>query len=256
MKDEPPRWNPLEDEYFRARGLCNWIKERGLGSRGWGYEGVVRMNAGFEMIWCDFNSTSLKLMSNLDISAPLLNTTDSQYPQLTGQIQDQAPLLQQRSDIAALDEGPHGPGMTDQREPFRNIANYMWFAASAKRYGSTANVDVGGGESRVKIDTCGLFTFYDPALSGQSTARIEQERRSLNITQKGRWMGPRSTDDDRDVALNEITRRRRFHRANHVSEDDGLKMYGLVESGLQNVLNTTHCSGIPWHDVAKEIMAF
>ncbi|EQB45340.1 hypothetical protein CGLO_15803 [Colletotrichum gloeosporioides Cg-14] len=53
-------WRGLEPEYERAMGLCDWLAERGLGGAG-GFEGVVRMNAGFEVIWCDFGSGSLRL---------------------------------------------------------------------------------------------------------------------------------------------------------------------------------------------------
>src|SRR5687768_6389418 len=67
----PPRMRPidlgdfLEPEYRRALGLCTWLEERGLRGNGVenGIEGVVRMNAGFEVIWCDFTSESLRLLS-------------------------------------------------------------------------------------------------------------------------------------------------------------------------------------------------
>ncbi|PSR80389.1 hypothetical protein BD289DRAFT_440852 [Coniella lustricola] len=62
----------LGDEYARAHGLCTWLEEAGLRGPGWGFEGVVRMNAGFEMIWCDFLSRSLRLVSRLNVTAPLL----------------------------------------------------------------------------------------------------------------------------------------------------------------------------------------
>jgi hypothetical protein len=62
----------LAPEYDRARGLCDWLLEAGLRGEGWGFEGVVRMNAGFEMIWCDFTSGSLRLLTQLNITAPLL----------------------------------------------------------------------------------------------------------------------------------------------------------------------------------------
>ncbi|KAI3390579.1 hypothetical protein diail_9181 [Diaporthe ilicicola] len=62
----------LRQEYMRAHGLCKWFEDAGLGGRGWGFEGVVRMNAGFEMIWCDFSSPSLRLVSRLNVTAPLL----------------------------------------------------------------------------------------------------------------------------------------------------------------------------------------
>ncbi|ROW10808.1 hypothetical protein VPNG_05390 [Cytospora leucostoma] len=66
----------LGQEYLRAHGLCAWFEEAGLGGRGWGFEGVVRMNAGFEVIWCDFSSPSLRLMSRLNVTAPLLPEGD------------------------------------------------------------------------------------------------------------------------------------------------------------------------------------
>ncbi|CAK7241673.1 MAG: hypothetical protein STHCBS139747_003141 [Sporothrix thermara] len=61
----------LAAEYDRARGLCAWLANEGLRGRGWGYEGIVRMNAGFEVIWCDFLSDSLRLLSRLNVTAPL-----------------------------------------------------------------------------------------------------------------------------------------------------------------------------------------
>lgn len=62
----------LGDEYLRAHGLCDWLEAAGLRGRGWGFEGVVRMNAGFEVIWCDFVSPSLRLVSRMNVTAPLL----------------------------------------------------------------------------------------------------------------------------------------------------------------------------------------
>lgn len=62
----------LGDEYLRAHGLCDWLEAAGLRGRGWGFEGVVRMNAGFEMIWCDFTSPTLRLVSRMNVTAPLL----------------------------------------------------------------------------------------------------------------------------------------------------------------------------------------
>ncbi|CAK7234180.1 hypothetical protein SBRCBS47491_008862 [Sporothrix bragantina] len=61
----------LGAEYDRARGMCSWLEQQGLRGRGWGYEGIVRMNAGFEVIWCDFLSDSLRLLSRLNVTAPL-----------------------------------------------------------------------------------------------------------------------------------------------------------------------------------------
>ncbi|KAJ3714333.1 hypothetical protein DFJ43DRAFT_1104261 [Lentinula guzmanii] len=53
----------LWDDYGRAKGLCQWSEQRG-------FDGIVRMNAGFEIIWCNFNSPSLRLVSSLNITPP------------------------------------------------------------------------------------------------------------------------------------------------------------------------------------------
>jgi hypothetical protein len=64
---------PLKGEHGRVRGLCKWIRENNVGGPGWGVEGVVRMNARFELIWCNFSSPSARLISNLNVKAPLLS---------------------------------------------------------------------------------------------------------------------------------------------------------------------------------------
>lgn len=259
--EEPPReWDPLANEYLRARGLCKWIQDRGLGGAGWGYEGIVRMNAGFEMIWCDFNSTSLKLVSNLNVSVPLLGSPDNDLTttdsvDIPTYLQMRSVLPQRESDIRVQDEGPHGPGMTDRREPFRYVAQYMWFTEAAKRYGSNGNGGVGGGETRAKIDTCGFFSFYDSILSGQTEARALEERKSLNLTTDGLWQAPKETFHRR-AALDQLIRRRRDHLANHVTKMDGEAMYDLVEAGLRHALEAEICSGIAWESVAHEVTAF
>ena len=64
--------NFLYAEYDRANGLCNWLREKRLGGLGWGYEASVRNNVGFEVIWCNFTSPSIRLVTHLNFSAPLL----------------------------------------------------------------------------------------------------------------------------------------------------------------------------------------
>ena len=62
----------LWDEYGRAQRLCGWLSERGLDSPGQGIEGIVRMQAGWELIWCNFSSPSIRLVSRFNVSVPLL----------------------------------------------------------------------------------------------------------------------------------------------------------------------------------------
>lgn len=259
---DSPRWNPLADEYFRARGLCKWIEEKGLGGLGWGYEGIIRMNAGFEMIWCNFNSPSLRLISNLNVSVPRLqgetDPKDPRKPSRGSLVPRRSSTLQQAPlgippAVRPADEGPHGPGMTDPSEAFRGAAYWMWFAATTRRYGSSAN-GAGRGETRAKVQTCGLFSFYNEELSDQAISRTDEERSDLNLTASGKWKGPKS-GVGRKIALGQLARRRRQHRTNHVSKDDGILMQDLVESSLVNALNETKCSDINWHLIAQEIVA-
>ncbi|KAK9470763.1 uncharacterized protein V1510DRAFT_404744 [Dipodascopsis tothii] len=49
-------WN----EYARAKGLCEWGKKFGV-------PGFVRINTGFELLWCDFQDGQLDLVDQLDM---------------------------------------------------------------------------------------------------------------------------------------------------------------------------------------------
>lgn len=267
----PPfeRWNPLDDEYFRAKGLCEWIKEKELGGQGWGFEGVVRMNAAFEIIWCDFDSPSLRLLSNLNVSAPRIEMDEKKrwpgmHSKRLSQSLPEGQVALKEGDVrfqTDTPEGPHGPGMTDPSEPFREVANWMWFTAAARHYGAsgTHGIGAGRGEARSKVNTCGIFTFYDPGLEGQYTARIDAEKISLNISTDGRWNGPED-EDSRAPALEQLMRRRRPHRANHVSKEDGKYMLAAVEERLRAVLDDERvpgngsCSGIDWQLTTQEIV--
>lgn len=247
-QDDPPKrppihWNPLEDEYFRARGLCEWLRIRGLGGNGWGYEGVVRMNAGFELIWCDFKSPSLRLVSDLNVSAPLLE--DLGQSSTGNMIAPRARFLGTQAILRVNDEGPHGPGMTDPREPFRDSANWFWFSAAAKRY---------FGDERIRVDRCGVFSFYDPELRNQTEARIVDERDRLNISDNGKWKGP-GEDALRKTDLHLLMKRRRQHSLDHVSRQDAMFMRYTLEKRLKDVLRGEDwCTQVNWHHVAQDIV--
>ncbi|KAL1877994.1 hypothetical protein Daus18300_002348 [Diaporthe australafricana] len=110
----------LGQEYMRAHGLCRWLEDAGLGGRGWGFEGVVRMNAGFEMIWCDFSSPSLRLVSRLNVTAPLLPEDPegdgeeavqrNVVPENTGTSPEQVSVL----DGTAEDQADPGPALSSK----------------------------------------------------------------------------------------------------------------------------------------------
>ncbi|KAJ4346359.1 uncharacterized protein N0V89_010288 [Didymosphaeria variabile] len=244
----PDGWNPLANEYFRARELCKWLGNSGLGGKGWGYEAIVRMNAGFELIWCDFESPSLKLVSNLDVSAPYVS--DSVIP-LRTEVQQpwlQRPLqLHAQARLGIEDEGPHGPGMSDPREPFRNTSNWFWFSAAAKRY---------TGDLRIRLDPGGVFSFYEPGLQNQSRVRIAEDIERFGLGPDGRWkLKLFPSHPWREQELLGLQRRRRQHRLTSVDEQDAQYMREAVEQRLRSSLEATRDgSKIDWSYVAKEIV--
>lgn len=239
-------WNPLQAEYDRARGLCDFFNDNGLGGLGWGYEGVVRMNAGFEMIWCNFSSPSAKLVSWLNVSAPLLDgdtSIDSVRPAL-----DKVPSEPQRNDSRRRSPIPIN-------HPFQQRSSiYDWFASAAKRYGF-AGSNPGRGETRVKIDSCGLFTLYDPVMLEQERARIQMERSQFNISVDGHWISP--NDSERTAALTQLSRRRRMQRASNVTESDGKYMRHAVQTRMRGLLGEQRgiCSGIDWIAITRDIVS-
>ncbi|KAF2639955.1 hypothetical protein P280DRAFT_549796 [Massarina eburnea CBS 473.64] len=257
----PPNWNPLEDEYFRARGLCQWISENGLGGPGWGYEGIVRMNVGFEIIWCDFHSPSLKLVSNLNVSAPRYRTspkTPNTQQQLLGFNDRPFDGIQSRLGIGiSQDEGPHGPSMTDPSEPFRNGSGFFWFSAAAKRY---------AGDNRIRVDPSGIFSFYENGLKNQTHTRMVQDIERLGLGPNGEWLSKRSlrggkgldasrARTKRETEMHNLLARRRHHRLTAVDRNDGAFMREAVETRLKRSLSSVHTTGrIDWHNIASSIV--
>ncbi|KAF2445999.1 hypothetical protein P171DRAFT_431372 [Karstenula rhodostoma CBS 690.94] len=243
----PEKWNPLADEYFRARELCKWLDRSGLGGKGWGYEAIVRMNAGFEMIWCDFESPSLKLASNLNVSAP--RVSDGKIPLWT---ELQQPLIQRpiqlgaQARLGSADEGPNGPGMSDPGEPFRNTSNWFWFSAAAKRY---------AGDSRIRLDPGSVFSFYEPGLRNQSRVRVAEDIERFGLKGNGRWKStPFLGRTGREEELLELQRRRRHHRLTSVDRRDAQYMRQAVEQRLRNTLEAKNDgSDFDWAHIAKEV---
>jgi hypothetical protein len=254
----------LRDEYARATGLCDWLHEKKLGGLGWGFEGIVRMNAGFEMIWCNFTSPSLRLISHLNVTAPLLPPTDdgkdgygvmrqaetgkaSYYP---------LPPSPTRSDRASDPTNPVQPPnwrRDTAREPFLSSQGWEWLVSATTHYGSSG-LGPGIGETRVKLITCGILNYYSPVFCSQTLARAEDEQKSLNLTAEGLWAGP-GENGTRNKALAALTRRRRAHRLDSITPSDALLMKIDSERVLSDLLDdATNCSGIDWAVMTNDIV--
>lgn len=246
-----PNGSFLGAEYDRADALCAYIKQANLGGRGWGYEGLVRMNAGFELIWCDFESPSARLVSHLNVSVPVMdsqvssNSLDLEVGRRVGAHKYQQVLL-------ATERRPSGPPPSSRA--FRASAQLGWLTASANRYGFAGGVP-GRGEARVKIHSCGIFSFYDSGLVAQERSRFDEERKLLNLSSSGSWQAPDDDEVGRQEALKALMRRRRSHRADNVSVSDGIYMRKAIEERLRAFLSSdrSQCSGVDWQLVMQEI---
>ncbi|KAI0126917.1 hypothetical protein BJ170DRAFT_724576 [Xylariales sp. AK1849] len=255
----------LYEEYSRATGLCEWLEAAGLRGSGWGYEGVIRMNAGFEMIWCDFTSQSLRLLSHLNVTAP-------QLPQQEGD--DDKRGLAARNEERALDSSyyslPPMPTRTDRatdptdpprppnwrgdfdREPFLRSQGWGWFSSATYHYGNSKN-SPGRGEVRAKVTNCGVMSYYSPRFANLTHMRAESERELYNLTADGYWKG-KGSDGNRTTALTEIRRRRRYHHLEDVTTEEAYFMRNSSERVLRSLLEDNDaCSGADWGYMTNEI---
>lgn len=279
----------LGAEYLRAHGLCNWLEEAGLRGRGWGFEGVVRMNAGFEMIWCDFVSPSLRLVSRVNMTAPLLPKDDDDDDNnnhdddgkkndiRTGVMDGMEELLVERSGVTEASQAtsyyplPPQPTKTDRnaepshpaappnmrwdlgREPFLKLQGWGWFDSATWHYGSTRN-GPGQGEVRAKVLSCGIMSYYSPQFVNQTGNRALDEQKSLNLTSDGIWSGP-GDKGNRTQALKQLARRRRFHHLGDVTTKEALLMRQASERALKSLLGDNDCSGADWTLITSEIVS-
>ncbi|KAI1854199.1 hypothetical protein JX266_001340 [Neoarthrinium moseri] len=258
----------LWEEYARASGLCDWLEAAGLRGRGWGYEGVVRMNAGFEMIWCDFTSPSLKLLSRLNVTAPQLPKEKEDEDNDHDGGRREAPVqAEQESSYYSLPPAPtrtdHSTDPTDpprppnwrweiDREPFLRSQGWGWFSSATYHYGESRN-SPGLGEVRAKVSNCGILSYYSPRLANLTRVRAETERELYNLTSEGFWEGE-GPEGNRTAALTEIARRRRYHHLEDVTAEEAGLMRNNSERVLKELLSDgAGCSGADWVYMMNEI---
>ncbi|KAF3764386.1 hypothetical protein M406DRAFT_217874, partial [Cryphonectria parasitica EP155] len=253
----------LGAEYLRAHGLCNWLEEAGLRGPGWGFEGIVRMNAGFEMIWCDFLSPSLRLVSRMNVTAPLLpeKGTEEGEKKKDKTITSYYPLPPQPTKTDRNAEPSHGappPNMRwdSGREPFIRIQGWGWFDSATWHYGSSRN-GPGQGEVKAKPLSCGILSYYSPQFFNQTRMRALDEQARLNLTSEGLWTGP-GEEGNRTEAIKQLARRRRFHHLENVTSEEAMLMRRNSERALRAFLvpdtENSSCSGADWVLMTSEIV--
>lgn len=67
------------------------------------------------------------------------------------------------------------------REPFLQSQGWGWFASATWHYGSTG-MGPGSGETRAKVLSCGIASWYSPRFWGPV---VDEEQKRLNLTEDG-----------------------------------------------------------------------
>ncbi|KAJ2902455.1 hypothetical protein MKZ38_000584 [Zalerion maritima] len=270
----------LWQEYLRAHGLCDWLEESGLRGKGWGVEGVVRMNAGFEVIWCDFSSGSLRVVDHRNVTAPTMpegpgegggdgggdgndarGEEEHDWDVQTALEYSLPPLPEQpttTSESTDPTDPPRPPNWErdGSLEPFRTAQAWGWFLSATYHYGSMRS-STGMGETRAKVQSCGVISWYSPRLDGEnaSLSRAIEEKKRLNLTTDGIWKGSGSADDNMAEQLKELGRRRRFHQLEFATEGEAMYLRHRSETALRELLNGGEkCSGVDWVLMMREIV--
>jgi hypothetical protein len=221
------------------------------------------MNAGFEMIWCNFSSPSIRLVSHLNVTAPLLPAEDED--EISVKDDDYRPTSYfplppspTRSDKATDPSNPPQPPVMGReqwaREPFFPTQAWNWGASALAHYGSSAN-GPGLGEARVKITSCGFLSYYSPEFLSQALPRAVEEQKTLNLTRDGLWNGL-GINGTREDALEALKRRRRLHTLESITPSDAAIMRSNSERVLKDLLSPspTNCTGIDWSTMTHDIV--
>ncbi|KAJ8125066.1 hypothetical protein O1611_g8575 [Lasiodiplodia mahajangana] len=130
-----PTYNHVYDENQRALDLCALVGDLRI-------DGVVRMNAGFEVLLCNWVQSGVKhvFASNLTL-----------------------PGNQERKQDKSLLNDPNRQPPRGFGNAFSEQGSFEWLRSATWHYG---NYGQGGPTfGRVKLDLCTMVSFYDPELS-------------------------------------------------------------------------------------------
>ena len=226
----------LWDEYARAQGLCNWLHEQEFDAPGHGIEGIVRMSAGFELIWCNFSSPSLRLVSRFNASVPLLDYNRTAKLGATAE-KHQRPLS------AADKDGPIDLPAPDweidwDHEPFVASQQWDWFTSSSRSYNLQSLAS--NREPSIRLLDNDVVTLYSSVYSQHHDALLERERSRFTLTPDGLWQRSPGQNPRRD-ALQQFTRRRSLHRVGDLRPQDVVtlrqEMHAMVSRTVNSDLN-------------------
>ncbi|KAJ6547100.1 hypothetical protein B0H19DRAFT_253126 [Mycena capillaripes] len=194
-------WWDWMDDYGRASKLCEWAKSRDV-------EGFVRMNAGFEIIWCDFQSPKLQLVSHLNITPPGTPERASFPPRSPRRNLAEMDLnTEPLSDLDEPPERPPRPGPGDDDPPGRGPGrDGPWRRLRTSELALTGNLEwVRAASHRsftpqphLTLSYSDMVTYYHPRLTSLLADRIGRSmysHRLANISSQDAMSVVREVDD-------------------------------------------------------------
>lgn len=130
-----PTYNLIYDEEQRALDLCDLVRELGI-------DGVVRMNAGFEILLCDWPQAGVQELFSSNHSLPGNRA---------------------REEDKSLPHDPNRQPPLGFGNAFGEQSSFEWLRSATWHYGSHGQ----GGPAfqQVKVYPCRMVSFYDPELS-------------------------------------------------------------------------------------------
>ncbi|KAI1158176.1 hypothetical protein F5B18DRAFT_665389 [Nemania serpens] len=132
---EIPTYSHIYDEDQRALELCDLVNDLGI-------DGVVRMNAGFEILLCDWPKSGVKHLFASNITLP---------------------GNQERQANKSLPSDPNRQPPLGFGNAFGEQGSYEWLRSATWHYG---NYGQGGPAlGHVDLDPCTMVSFYDPVLT-------------------------------------------------------------------------------------------
>ncbi|KII89777.1 hypothetical protein PLICRDRAFT_174614 [Plicaturopsis crispa FD-325 SS-3] len=192
-------------ERVRAEKLCDLGKDLG-------FEGVVRMNAGFELLWCDFDE-GLELISHINITDPYSNFTRSTSHEGCS------------NDAYTPDACDLAPDLCNAEWPLPVTGPFASLGKWERQRAATWHYNAPG-ELRVQPDLTGLISFYDPAVTSLVSQRAlpRHRQRLLGIS-------PGDVEYIR-IRLREVLMRKRVERW-RTGGGSGIEWTHMVHSVLQ-----------------------
>jgi len=135
-----PTSESIYDESARGRELCALAQELQI-------DGYMLMNAGFEVLACNVESSGIREIhvSNITVPGNYVRQRDPNLP-----------------------HDPTRPPPLGFGNDFAQEYSWDWVRSATWHYGGFGNGRGTHKEDRVDIDLCGMVTYYDPLLTGLS----------------------------------------------------------------------------------------